>query len=180
MQVFADGNSFEVETFTTELMTSRHPEAQTKFLFVFLPLRSPNKYGLSSTQALQIMTKVLIASSDCYAASKDARLKAIWLDAFADVATCLIEDDDLLSGMLMDVPSSSSVEALASTELMSVILTVKFNCGPVLLFWVEVTLFVAQLALMLAQLTSKEPELWNGVLCLLLTIYFTGREVKQM
>eukprot|EP00613_Pedinella_sp_CCMP2098_P051347 CAMPEP_0171822042 /NCGR_PEP_ID=MMETSP0992-20121227/3649_1 /TAXON_ID=483369 /ORGANISM="non described non described, Strain CCMP2098" /LENGTH=1198 /DNA_ID=CAMNT_0012436593 /DNA_START=1 /DNA_END=3598 /DNA_ORIENTATION=+ len=179
-KVYSDGNPFEVETFTKGVMSSAHPEAQTKFLLTFLPLRSPNKYGLSGTQSLGIMKKVLTSMVDCYSQSKDEGLKARWLDAFADLATLFIEDEGLLSGMVMDVPSNSSVEGLASTEFMSVVLQLKFSSGPVLLFWIEFTLFLAQFALILMQVLSASPELWAGILSLFLAAYFTGREAIQM
>jgi hypothetical protein len=43
----------------------------------------------------------------------------------------------MLKGMLTDVPSRSSVEALASTEIMTTVLKLKFGAGPVLIFYFE-------------------------------------------
>ena len=122
----------QVEKFVADLMHSPDPVdgiTKLKFLLgVFLPLRAPRKYGLSATQGLQIMAKVMTAVADCYAeecGNQMVEKKTNWMAGVSDAALAFIEDEGLLKGMLTDAPSKSSVEALASTEIMAVILNYK-------------------------------------------------------
>ena len=122
-RVLAEGNPFQVETFVKQEMHRGSPaqiQANIKFLFVTVPLRSPTKYGMTSSQGLQYVAKVCTATADAYAEATDPEQKKVWLEAFTDVAMSLIKDEDLLKGMKTEPPSSQSVEALSSTELMSV------------------------------------------------------------
>lgn len=62
-------------------------------------------------------------SADVYAGElgevSDATKKR-WMMAFVDAAIHMIHDETLLKGMLTDSPSKEAIEALASTEFMSV------------------------------------------------------------
>ena len=66
---FLTGSPWELERFVRELMIEGDAEtitANIKFLFVLLPLRSPTKYGLSSTQGVQLMTRIINTISYIY------------------------------------------------------------------------------------------------------------------
>ena len=122
-RVLSEGNPFQVETFVKEQMLRGSPDqiqANVRFLFIIMPLRSPIKYGMTSSQGLQLVAKVCTATADVYAEATDPQQKRVWLEAFTDVCMSLIKDEDLLRGMKTDPPSNESVEALSSTEIMSV------------------------------------------------------------
>ena len=183
-RAFGDGNPFLVEQLTLELMRGGGDpgaaRANLMFLFALVPLRAPAKSGLAGPQALQVVTRIMMATFDCYAASKDDELKAVWMDAFVDAALFLIHDDGLLSGMVMDAPPAPIIEALASTEFMMTVLHYKFVSGPVLFFCVEFLLFMGLMAVTIWQVTRPVPELNVVLMGAILTSYFTVREIVQM
>ena len=102
-RVLIDGNPFQVETFVKDIMhlpiAGGEMAAQLKFMFVVVPLRAPNQYGMSSSQGLNFFTKILTSVVDTYAEEKDADVKRCWMEAFAEAALCLIVDENLLSGV---------------------------------------------------------------------------------
>jgi hypothetical protein len=182
-RVLYEGNPFQVETFVKNVMhlpVEDEMVAQLKFMFVVMPLRSPTKYGMTSSQGLNFYTKVLTTVVDVYAQEKDAKLKRLWMNAFADAALCLIVDENLLGGMFLDPPSIPSVEALASTEFLSAILNYKFNAGPILVFSLEIILFLLLFAMLAYQMLTPVPSLLPVCVSCLFTLYFTVREVHQM
>ena len=71
-------------------------------------------------QGLMLVARVFTAVADIYAATiqgpgAEHKQKQRWIAALMDYGLCAIRDEDLLKGMLTLSPSSSSVEALAST-----------------------------------------------------------------
>ena len=183
-RVLLEGNPFQLETFVKNIMhlpvAGGEMEASLKFMFVVMPLRAPTKYGLSSSQGLNFFTKILTTVVDIYAEEKDQKLKKIWMRAFAEAALSLINDENLLSGMFLDSPSVSSVEALVSTEFLSTLLRYKFNAGPILVFGLETVLFTLLFAIIAYQILIPVPTLLPVCMSCLFTLYFTMREVHQM
>ena len=104
-----------------------------------LQLRDPQRYGLTATQGLQFVARVFTTVADVYTAATDPSAKfqkRLWMAAFVDACYAMILDEGMLKGMLTNSPSTSSVEDLASTELMSIILNYKFRGGPIIIFWI--------------------------------------------
>ena len=88
-----------------------------------LQLQDPGQYGLTATQGLQLVARIFTTVTDVYANASspdDVQIKNQWMVAFVDVCYSLILDDGVLKGMLTNSPSTSSLEALASTEFMTV------------------------------------------------------------
>ena len=86
--------------------------AHIKFLFVLLPLRS-TKYGLTSTQGVQLVTRIINSTANVFAlerGGKSGAFKRIWLRAYADCTMYAISDEGLLSGLLSNPPSKESLE----------------------------------------------------------------------
>ena len=183
---FLTGSPWEVEGFVRELIVEGSAEAITaniKFLFVILPLRSPTKYGLSSTQGVQLVTRIINTISNIYAlesGENSEALKRIWLGALADCAMYAILDEDLLSGMLSNPPSKESLEALSITPLIQTILWFKFRSGPVLIFYGELCLFTCMCTLVLGSMLTPKTSLVTVVLGICATTYFSVREVHHM
>lgn len=183
---FLIGTPWEVESFVRELMVEGDADsisANIKFLFVILPLRSPTKYGLSSTQGVQLVTRIINMTAHVYAlenGDNSEALKRIWLRAFADSALYVIQDEDLLTGMLSNPPSKESLEALASTPFMQTVLTFKFQSGPVLIFYTELCLFVFLCTMVLGSILVTTTSLVTVLLGLCATAYFTIRELHHI
>jgi len=184
------GNLFEVETFVHDFMMAGEEAAdedlamaRLKFLFVLLPLRTPTRYGLTPTQGLQLVTRVLVSIENVYAdasgkGAESAKLK--WMDSFADAALYMIQDEQMLRGMLSDPPSKAAVEALSSTEFMTTVLAYKFNSGPILLFIGEFALHLILLVLLVTNMVGSHSSVYLAAPSLLITTYFTAREVHYM
>jgi len=185
-QVLLTGDLYQVERFVAECMEGGEPEdavAALKLLFVVLPLRAPTKYGLTSTQGLLLATRVLNAVADVYSSSTgDAcqNKRKRWMRAISDAALFMIQDDGMLKGMLTDPPSQSALEALASTELMTTVLHLKFNSGPVMFFLAEFFLFLALGALIVSVILSGGSAFTPAVVGMVLAFYFTARELHHM
>jgi len=139
-RVILNGNHYEVESIVEKMMRDgnhRSTAAKFKYLLAILPCRAPNKFGLSSTSGLEFGARILTASADIYCNTKgpgSSLLKKRWMAAFVDITTWMIQDDEMLHGMLRHSPSKLSVEAISSTELMGIVLHFKFLEGPILLF----------------------------------------------
>lgn len=183
---FLTGSPWKLERFVRELMTEDDAEsiiANIKFLFVLLPLRSPTKYGLSSTQGVQLVTRIINTISNVFAlerGEKSEAFKQIWLRAFADCAMYAILDEGLLSGMLSNPPSKESLEALSITPLIQTVLSFKFRSGPVLIFYGELCLFIFMCTLVLESILAPRTSLVTVVLGLCATAYFSAREIHHM
>ena len=188
--VLFGGNLFEVESFVRDFMKIRDDdvdefllESRIKFLFLLLPLRTPTKYGLTPTQGLQLVTRVLISMENVYADASGKgsdEAKQRWMGAFADAALFMIQDDQMLRGMLSDPPSKAAVEALSSTEFMTTVLSYKFSSGPILLFLGEFALHIFLFALVISNMVSTVSHIYLAVPALLINLYFTVREVHFM
>ena len=85
--------------------------------------------------------------------------RTCWIGASADVAMGLIQDPELLKGLLAEAPSKRSIEAVASTAFIGVILQYKFLAGPVLVFAGECFLFMVFFAMVLYQTLADAPTL---------------------
>jgi len=183
---FLTSSPWELERFVRELIIEGGAEsiiANIKFLFVVMPLRSPTKYGLSSTQGVQLVTRIINTLSNVYAlesGENSESLKRIWLQAFADCAMYTILDESLLSGMLSNPPSKESLEALSITPFIQTVLKFKFGSGPVVIFYGELCLFVCMCALVLGSILSPRTSLVTVLLALCATAYFSVREIHHM
>jgi hypothetical protein len=73
-KVLLDCDSYELESFVNHEMQCADPlAAQTNLKYLlgaFIPLRNPSKYGLSATQGLQLITKLLDHTADQYVAER--------------------------------------------------------------------------------------------------------------
>ena len=90
------------------------------------------------------------------------------------------KDDEMLNGMLRHSPSSLSVEAISSTELMGIVLHYKFIEGPILLFAIEFSLFLLLFFCVIHEIATKEKNFALLGIGLLILIYFSIREFKNM
>jgi hypothetical protein len=195
-RILLNGGPYEVEDALRKMMGGEQhtsseealvpPEeaiANLKFLFVVLPLRSPAKYGLDSTHGLQLVARIFTTTADIFASTVGPgaeKWKALWMECFVDMILSLVDDEDLLKGMLTGVPNRASIEALGSTELMSIILTYKYLGGPIILFWLEFFAFIVLFGNIVVLVSSTVPELGFVILGILLITYFTLREFNLM
>jgi hypothetical protein len=102
------------------------------------------------------------------------------MGSFADAALFMIQDEQMLRGMLSDPPSKAAVEALSSTEFMTTVLAYKFNSGPILLFIGEFALHCILFALVVTNMVATNSSVFLAAPALLITVYFTAREVHYM
>ena len=68
--------------------------ANMKFLFSILPLRHPTYYGLTSSQGLEFVARIMTSAADVYSQTTgpDADVqKRRWLVALMDVCTFMIQ-----------------------------------------------------------------------------------------
>lgn len=84
----------------------------------------------------------------------------------------------LFLGMLINPPTKTAVEALASTELMSIILQYKFINGPLVLYFYELGLFLILFITIVFQINSADPDLYAAAFSMVVLAYFTFREVN--
>jgi hypothetical protein len=71
---------------------------------------------LNATSGLQLITRILTTTANVYASKTGAdadEWKELWMSAFSDGALYMIQDEDMLKGMLTDGPTKAAVEALA-------------------------------------------------------------------
>ena len=97
-----NGSPYEVEVLVENCMRDGNPlsaAAKLKFLSLLVPLRSLVQYGLSSSQGLELVARILTTMSEVYAQTTgpDAELmKRRWMSAFMDVCIFMIHDEGML------------------------------------------------------------------------------------
>ena len=90
------------------------------------------------------------------------------------------KDEGMLPGMFTKPPSNQAVEAVASTELMRIVLHYKYLTGPIVIFAFDILIFLVLFSVISRLITSKDPDLAMALSGMIFNLYFTLREVHKL